>query len=209
MQLNETHDVGVANWSVHSAGWPMNFSTQRKHPMRKHFLFAGILLAAALVFALPSKADTVDFTLTGPAILGGASFSLPGTLTPTAGTGTGPYLVANISGTLLGSPFTYANIELGINATGLWAFGSNGVPNFPGTPGAYLGIFTPNLFTVNPDGTITLNGGQWNLININGSPVTLTATVIPGPVGTPEPATLALIGLGGLALAGLRRRKAA
>jgi hypothetical protein len=179
--------------------------------MRKLFLFAGILLAAALVFAGPSQADTVTFTLTGSAIPGGASFSLPQTFTPTAGTGSGPYLEANVAGTLLGSPFTYPNIELGLSATGLWAFGSQGVPGFPGTTGNYLGVFAPGLFTVNADGTITLNigSGTITLVNNNGAPVTLTTTVIPGPVGTPEPATLALLGVGGLALAGLRRRKAA
>jgi hypothetical protein len=177
--------------------------------MRKHFMFAGILLGAALIFAAPSKADSVTFTLTGPAMPGGASFSLPQTFTPTAGTG--PYIVANIPGTLLGNPFTYPNIELGLSATGQWAFGSNGVPNFPGTPGNYLGVFAPNLFTVNPDGTITLNvgNGTLTLTNINGADLTLTTTVIPGPVGTPEPATLALLGIGGLALAGICRRKAA
>jgi len=176
--------------------------------MRKHFLFAGILLAG-LIFAVPSNADTVDFTLTGAAMPGGASFSLPQTFTPTAGTG--PYIVANIPGTLLGSPTTFPNIELGLSATPQWAFGSSGVPNFPGTTGNYLGIFAPNLFTVNPDGTITLNVGNGTMIltNNTGSPLTLTTTVIPSPVGTPEPATLALLGIGGLALAGLRRRRAA
>jgi hypothetical protein len=178
--------------------------------MRKHFLFAGILLAA-LVFAVPSKADTVDFTLTGSALPGGASFSLPLTFTPTAGTGSGPFIVANIPGTLLGFSFVYPNIELGLSATGQWAFGSSGVPNFSGTTGNYLGIFAPGLFTVNGDGTITLNvgNGTMTLVNNVGSSVILTTTVIPGPVGTPEPATLALLGLGGLALAGLRHRKAA
>jgi hypothetical protein len=47
------------------------------------------------------------------------------------------------------------------------------------------------------------------LTSITGASVTLQTVVIPGPVGTPEPATLALLGIGGLALAGLRRRKAA
>src|SRR5262249_13374415 len=65
------------------------------------------------------------------------------------------------------------------------------------------------LFVINPDGSISLNGGTFDLVNLHGSPATLTTTVIPGPVGTPEPVTLALLGAGGLALAGLRRRKRA
>ena len=180
--------------------------------MRKHALIAGILIAAALVFAVPSKADTIDFVLTGSILPGGASFSLPQTFTPTAGSGSGPYIVANVGpGTFLGNPYTFPNIELGLSATGHWAFGSSGVPGFPGTTGNYLGIFTPNLFTVNPDGTITLNigNGTMTLTSITGASVTLQTVLIPGPVGTPEPATLALLGIGGLALAGLRRRKAA
>jgi hypothetical protein len=186
--------------------------------MRKHALIAGILIAAALVFAAPSKADTVTFTLSGGALGGSLTFSLPQTFTPTAGTGSGPFLFANVLATPnLGNPvfgsaqFTLSNVELGLNATGFWSFGSNGVPGFPGTTGNFLGIFAPNLFSVNADGTITLNEniGTITVINNADATLTLTETVIPGPVGTPEPATLALLSVGGLALAGLRRRKAA
>ena len=193
--------------------------------MRKHILIAGILIAAALVFSMPSKADTVVFTLTGSVVGGSVTFSLPDTFTPTAGTGSGPFLFANVVTTpspgnpVLGSSqFTLPNVELGLAGTGLWSFGSNGVPGFAGTadciaPGncPFLGIFAPNLFTVNADGTITLNEalGTLPLINDMGAPLTLTEAVIPSPVATPEPATLALLGIGGLALAGHRRRKAA
>ena len=65
------------------------------------------------------------------------------------------------------------------------------------------------LFTSNPDGTITINAGTWTLTNLNGAPITLTTTVIPGGTAVPEPATLALLGAGGLGLAALRRRKTA
>ena len=63
--------------------------------MRKHVLIAGMLIVAALAFAMPSKADTVDFTLTGGALGGSITFSLPETFTPTAGTGSGPFQPAS------------------------------------------------------------------------------------------------------------------
>jgi len=175
--------------------------------MRKHFLFAGILLAASLVFALPSKADTVDFTLTGPGIT--ATFTLPQTFTPGSLVGTVAY-VFGVTGTLVGGghsgPQLFGTIDLGNSGSGVWAFGSTGSP---GHPGPELGVFVAGLFTINPDGTITLNGGTFSLLNLHDVQTTLTTTVVPGPVGTPEPATLALLGMGGLALAGFRRRKRA
>jgi hypothetical protein len=185
--------------------------------MRKHILIAGILIVAALVFAMPSKADSVSFTLTGGALAGSLTFSLPQTFTPTAGAGSGPFLFANVTAVpnpgnpIFGSlQFTLPNIELGVSATNQWSFGSNGVPGFPGTTGNFLGIFAPGLFTVNADGTITVNDvGTLTVVNNNGASLALNETIIPGPVGTPEPATLALLGIGGLALAGIRRRKAA
>lgn len=199
------------------------YETKGKY-MRKFLLSAGIVFVAVAMSALPSKADTVDFTLTGGAIPGAATFSLPSSFVPAFGTGTGPYLVANVTGTLLGGNFTYPFIELGISATGQWAFGQNGVPGFDAqtkdckAPGfcPYLGIFTSDLFTVS-GGTVTLNTsgaafqpGGVTLINNMDAPLILTATDIPSPpVGTPEPASILLLGFGGLSLLGLRHRKTA
>jgi hypothetical protein len=64
---------------------------------------------------------------------------------------------------------------------------------------------------------VTLNTGTFALGDYNsfhGGPLSFTLTVVdpPGPgtddvVGTPEPASLMLLSVGGLALGSLRRRK--
>jgi len=175
--------------------------------MRKHFLIAGMLLAAALMFSATSKADTVEFSLSGAV---SASFTLQDTFTPGFTFGSTQY-VFNQQGSLFNDHnYLYGTIDLGNNGTGVWSFGSTGhTMNGHTFPGPEIGVFVAGLFTMNPDGTITVNGGTWTLFNPQGDRVTLNTTVIPGPVGTPEPATLALLAAGGLGLAALRRRKTA
>ena len=176
--------------------------------MRKHFLIAGMLLAAALVFAVPSKADTVDFSLSGGAIT--ASFTLPDTLTPDFSIGSVQF-VFNVAGTLFNDTnYTYGTIDFGNSGLGTWAFGSTGhTQNGHVFAGPELGIFVAGLFTTNADGTITFNSGTWTLTNLRGTQITLTTNVVPGGTAVPEPATLALLGAGGLAFAAFRRRKTA
>lgn len=67
-------------------------------------------------------------------------------------------------------------------------------------------LIAPGLFTWNSDGTVSLNTGVFDM-----GEYTLTVVDPPGSpdsVGTPEPASLILLSLGGLALGALRRRKA-
>ena len=82
-----------------------------------------------------------------------------------------------------------------------------------GSATRFVELEAPGLFTWNADGTVTLNTGTFALgdyNSFNGGPLLFTLTVVdpPGPnVVTPEPASLMLLSVGGLALGALRRRK--
>jgi len=175
--------------------------------MRKSFLFAGMILVAILFSAQPSKADAVvEYEMTGGGL--DVTFTLPQTFTPTVVNNV--VQVHNITGSLFqGGHYTFATIDLALTGylgvTNYWIFGSQTHE---------FGLVAPGLFTWNPDGTITLNGGNFALGNNSlfyGSTrhdYSLTARVVNTAV-TPEPASLALLGIGGLVVAGLRRRKTA
>ena len=178
--------------------------------MRKALTVFGLLFVTALLLVKPAKADSiVDYQLTGHGL--NVTFSLPQTFTPSSLSSSTMMVFQNISGTLIGSsPYPFATIEIatsGISGvTDYWAFGSQT---------QFFALVAPGLFTINPDGTVTLNGGTFALGDYHlfyggdTHDYTLTATVVDSPTGTPEPASLVLLGIGGLALSGLRRRKAA
>jgi hypothetical protein len=190
--------------------------------MRKTLTILGLLCCTALLFIQPAKADstnTMSYQLTGHGL--NVTFSLPQTFTPSVSlsstldvSSSSPMVIfQNITGTLIGSgAYDYATIYIATsglnNVTDYWAFGS-------GTE--FVELVAPGLFTINPDGSVTLNEGTFALgdyhLFYGGSTYDYTLTAVDPPgvsvVSTPEPASLLLLGFGGLALGALRRRKAA
>jgi hypothetical protein len=164
--------------------------------MRKCLSIAGILLFAALLFVQPSKADSFDtFTLTASFVT--ITFTVPSTVTPATVNQAGMITLTNVMGA---NGYLFNVIEIGPT-------GYMGATNYAATGSMTrsLELVAPGLFTWNSDGTVTFNTGTFDM-----GRYTLTVVDPPGPgdtVTTPEPASLLLLGFGGLALGALRRRK--
>src|SRR5437016_12690413 len=173
--------------------------------MRKSLSVAGLMLFAALLFIQPSRADSSNFNnyqLTGSDGTN-ITFSLPQTLTPSSVTWNNILVFHNVAGT--GYGFNTVLIgNSGWNGTNYWASGSMTKT---------IELYAPGLFTFNSDGTVTLGTGTFTVgdyHSFGGGPKSFTLTIVDppgGPVTTPEPASLILLGLGSLALGSFRRRK--
>jgi len=177
--------------------------------MGKCVSIAGIAFFAAILFVQPAKADNFNtYQLSGSGM--NITFTLPQTLTPSSVTWDGILNFSNIVGTFNGSAYTFATVQIG-------TAGYMGVTNYfaTGSQTKFVEIVAPGLFVWNADGTVTLNTGVHALgdyhLFYGGSSHDFTLTIVdpPGATAVPEPASLALLGVGGLALALFRRRKAA
>ena len=174
--------------------------------MRKFFYIAGLVLFSALLFVQPSKADSMNinnYQFTGNGW--NFSFSLPQTVAPSSVTWNGILVFNNVT---TSSGYVINTLEIG-NAS---AFGTNYWAS--GSSTHYFELEAPGLFTWNANGTVTLGTGTFSLGDYNmfrGAPRSYTLTVVDppgGPISAPEPASLVLLGLGGLSLSAFRRRKA-
>jgi hypothetical protein len=169
--------------------------------MQKYISYAGLLFVTALLFVQPSRADSFGFDtfqLTGPGVT--ISFTLPSTLTPSSVDWEGLLSISNVAGIYDGAPYTFWTVQLGPLG---YAFQTNYAAT--GSMTRFVEIVAPGLFTWNSDGTVSFNTGTFVLSNNS----VVTVVDPPGPaVGTPEPASLLLLGVGGLPLLAVRRRRA-
>jgi len=169
-----------------------------------------VLLATVLGVVTARAAFDVTPNLNSITVYAGDSETSTFTFTADFdGTISSDYLAAN-----MGSSFSDATWGVA------WEFPNPGFQSGTGNPFSYATISAPDSFTANQPFDVVANwtaaggmdaapGNYWfsvELITSGGATSSLTWLTIE-PVPVPEPATLALAGLGGLGLLRLRHRK--
>jgi hypothetical protein len=149
-----------------------------------------VLALLALLFALPSRADSIDYTLNfdfDPFEI--VTFSLPVNPLPTATDSTG-FVIQFLSGSLAGSA---TNFDIGMDATDLLVV----LDDFP-----HLAVVLANLsgssmplFSGDPTNP-TLLPGSFRFLSGGDGPATLTAKSVSSTSPVPEPASLHLLAAG-------------
>lgn len=195
---------------------------------KKSLLFAALLLAALILPVFPAHADTFDYTFSGngSGTVNGVSFMnqnfsfvLVGNTTAVFTAAAPYYYLYNIGGTFTEGGKTQtldATITIAANAQYPVAPTTFGDVNFfDSTFTDGLGLYTTGLYGYKLTTAIGPLNGSLNPTLLGGVFDTTTGTIsitadnsltfTAGPVGAPEPATLALLGMGLGAMILLRR----
>jgi hypothetical protein len=155
--------------------------------MRSKFVVLALLAA---LFALPSRADSIDYTLNFNFDFDVLTFSLPVNPLPSGTDSTG-FSIQMVSGNLDGSAHTF---DIGIEETGLTVV----LDEFPNLAMILANLESGNsmpLFSGDPTHP-TLLSGTFRFFGGGVPPATLTAKFVSSTSPVPEPPSLHLLAAG-------------